>query len=67
MKPKIYLTSNVFTSEQIGTNEKISQEIREKISNLWEELNDIAEIKIFDGRFPMEVQIKNEISEFNKL
>lgn len=64
MKPKIYLTSNVFTSEQIGSNEKISREIREKISNLWEELNNIAEIKIFNGRFPMEEQMKNEINEF---
>ncbi|MHA1277577.1 MAG: NAD(P)-dependent oxidoreductase [Candidatus Helarchaeota archaeon] len=63
-KPKIYFTSNVFSPEQIGSNEKISPEIRKKISSLWQELNEIAELKVFDGRFPTNEQLKSEFKEF---
>ena len=64
-KPKVYLTSNVFSSEEIGSNEKISQKLREKIKSLWEKLTESAEIKIFNGRFPNNEQIKKETQEFN--
>ncbi|MHA1688327.1 MAG: 2-hydroxyacid dehydrogenase, partial [Promethearchaeota archaeon] len=63
-KPKIYLTSNVFSPEYIGSNEKISKEIREKIAVLWQKLNDISELKVFDGRFPTEEQLKSDFKEF---
>lgn len=63
-KPKVYLTSNVFSSEEIGSNEIISEKIRIKIKNLWEELTHISELKVFDGRFPTEEQIQKVIEEF---
>ena len=64
-KPKVYLTSNVFSSEEIGSNEKISQKLREEIKSLWEKITESAEIKIFNGRFPNNGQIKKETQEFN--
>jgi lactate dehydrogenase-like 2-hydroxyacid dehydrogenase len=64
-KPRVYLTSNVFSSEEIGSNEKINQKIREKIKYLWDQLNELAEVKMFDGRFPNNVQIKKETQDFN--
>lgn len=64
-KPKVYFTSNVFSEKEIGSNKKISKNIREIIKKLWNELNQISEIKIFNGRFPSEDQIRNEIEEFN--
>ena len=64
-KPKVYLTSNVFSSKEIGSNEIISEKIRIKIRNLWEELNHISELKVFHGRFPSEEQIRKDVDEFN--
>jgi len=63
-KPKIYLTSNVFSSEEIGSNEIISLKIRTEIRNLWEELTHISKLKIFDGRFPTEEQIRRDVENF---
>ncbi len=63
--PKVYFTSKVFTIEKIGSNEKINQNIRIAIKNLWQKLNDISETKIFNGRFPTKEQLQNEISIFN--
>jgi len=63
--PKVYFTSKVFTIEKIGSNEKINQNIRVAIKNLWQKLNDISETKIFNGRFPTKEQLQNEISIFN--
>ncbi|MHA1490891.1 MAG: 2-hydroxyacid dehydrogenase [Promethearchaeota archaeon] len=64
-KPKVFFTSNVFSAQEIGSNEKINLDIRETIKKLWLKLNKIAEIKFFNGRFPTEEQIKNEIENFN--
>jgi len=64
-KLKVYLTSNVFSSKEIGSNEIISEKIRIKIKNLWEELKFISELKVFDGRFPTEEQIRKDVDEFN--
>ncbi|MFW9951428.1 MAG: NAD(P)-dependent oxidoreductase, partial [Candidatus Thorarchaeota archaeon] len=63
-KPKVYLTSNVFSSEEIGSNEIISLKIRTEIRNLWEELTHISKLKIFDGRFPTEEQIRRDVENF---
>ena len=63
--PKVYFTSKVFTIEKIGSNEKINQNIRVAIKNLWQKLNDISEVEIFNGRFPTKEQLQNEISIFN--
>ncbi len=63
-KPKVYLTSNVFSEEKIGSNEKISEQVRRSIKNLWQKLNLISELKIFNGRFPSDDQIKKDIKIF---
>lgn len=62
---KVYLTSNVFSDAEIGSNEMITETIRISIKKLWEELNQISELKIFDGRFPTEDDIITEVEEFN--
>lgn len=61
-KPNVYLTSNVF--EQIAVNEKISQDIRDKIKKLWDHLNSISNLKVFDGRFPDKKVIAEVIEKF---
>ena len=63
--PKVYLTSKVFSSKEIGSNETISEKIRLEIKNLWQELNHISELMVFDGRFPTEEQIRKDVDEFN--
>ena len=64
-KIKVFFTSNVFSEEEIGSNKKISKEVRKVIKKLWLELNQIAELKFFNGRFPSESQIRKEVEEFN--
>jgi len=64
-KPKVYLTSNIFTNQEIGSNERISQSIKDKITNLNAKLNEISILKYFIGRFPTSDQIKEEIESFN--
>jgi glyoxylate reductase len=64
-KPKVYLTSNVFIDEEIGSNDKISNEIRDKIRSLWDKLKSISMLKIYNGRFPTEKEIKEEVKNFN--
>ncbi len=64
-RPKIYFTSNVFSDKEIGSNEKISENLRKKIINLWQQLDKISEVNIFNGRFPSEAQIKKEVENFN--
>jgi len=63
--PKVYLTSNVFSVEEIGSNELISEEIRQTIKNQWDKLNKISELRFFNGRFPSEEEIRNDIIIFN--
>ncbi|MFX0082186.1 MAG: 2-hydroxyacid dehydrogenase [Candidatus Hodarchaeota archaeon] len=64
-KPRVFLTSNVFSEKEIGSNEKISIELRSDIKDSWQELERISVLKVFDGRFPSEVQLQKEIEEFN--
>lgn len=64
-RPKVYFTSNVFTPEELGSNEKISQEIRREIKDLWKRLNEISQSKIFKGRFPTEAEIEKDIKNYN--
>jgi len=64
-KPKVFFTSNVFIDSEIGSNENISENIREEIKSLWQKLTQISEIKYFNGRFPSEDQIQKEIQDFN--
>ncbi|MFX1345562.1 MAG: 2-hydroxyacid dehydrogenase [Promethearchaeota archaeon] len=64
-KPMVYLTSNVFSEEEIGSNEKLSKELRNDIKNLWQELEKISELKVFNGRFPSEEEIQRDVKKFN--
>jgi len=64
-KPKIYFTSNVFSANEIGSNEKVSENYRNTIKNLWQQLDQISKLKIFNGRFPSEDQIKKDLETFN--
>jgi len=64
-KPNIYLTSNVFSANEIGSNEKVSESYRKKIKNLWQQLDQMSKLKIFNGRFPSEEQLKRDIEIFN--
>ncbi|MFX1446239.1 MAG: hypothetical protein ACFFHV_22810, partial [Promethearchaeota archaeon] len=64
-KPKIYFTSNVFTPHELGSNEKISQEILNEIIDLWKRLNEISQSKIFEGRFPTESELEKDIKNYN--
>ncbi len=64
-KPKVFLTSNVFSDMEIGSSETISENIRKDIRNLWQELNQKSEVKVFNGRFPSEDQINEIIKDFN--
>jgi glyoxylate reductase len=64
-KPKIYFTSNVFTDKEIGSNEKISLDLRKEIKILWSSLEKLANVKVFNGRFPSESKIKKEVKDFN--
>ncbi len=63
-KPKVFLTSNVFSDMEIGSNEAISEVIRKDIKNLWQELDQISNLKVFKGRFPSEDQINKRVEEF---
>lgn len=65
IKPKVYFTSNVFSLSEIGFNNKIDQGSREHIRSLWKRLKDISEIKMYEGRFPDEIEIQQNIQEFN--
>ena len=64
-RPKVFFTSDVFSDKEIGSNKKISQKYRDTIKNLWEQLEKISEFKLFNGRFPTEEQIKEELEIFN--
>ena len=64
-RPKVFFTSKVFSTEEIGSNKKISENFRNTIKNLWQQLDQISEFKIFDGRFPSEHQIKKKVKDFN--
>ncbi|MBD3193562.1 MAG: hypothetical protein GF317_00800 [Candidatus Lokiarchaeota archaeon] len=64
-KPRIFLTSNVFSEDEIGSNEKISINIRDKISQLWNTLNSISDLKLYDGRFPTEEEMHDITKNFN--
>jgi len=64
-KPKVFLTSNVFSEKEIGSNEKIFKELRNDIKDLWQELDELSELKVFNGRFPSEEQLQKEVEEFN--
>lgn len=65
IKPRVFLTSNVFSAEEIGQNQQISKPIRIKIQDLWESLQSNSEFKIFNGRFPSDDQIKKDIEQFD--
>ena len=66
-KPKVFFTSNVFTPEEMGENESVNQDLRASIRILWSQLEEIADIKVFNGRFPNPKEIEAIVESFNPL
>jgi glyoxylate reductase len=60
-KPRIYITTNVFN--EIATNQRVSQKVRDEIVNAWETLQSIANVDVFDGRFPDADVLEQEITD----
>jgi len=65
IKPKVYLTSNVFSPKEIGQNDKISYQIRREMKDLWNKLESKADLKVFEGRFPTNTQLKEDVTQFS--
>jgi glyoxylate reductase len=63
-KPRVYFTSDVFTPEQIGSNEKIDATIRKNLKTLWKTLNSIASVHVFEGRFPTLPDLSQELQKY---
>lgn len=62
-KAKIFVTTPVF--KEIAEHQMVSAEKKTKIMDLWEKLEDNAELKVSEERFPSDERIKKEISEWN--
>lgn len=65
LKPKVFLASNVFSPEELGSNEKIDLQTRARLKNLWDKLNSISDLRTFNGRFPTQEELKKEVLTFN--
>ena len=65
LKPRVYFASSVFSPEIIGANQKIDLKYRDQLSDLWKKLDKITNLKVFNGRFPTQEELKKEISDFN--
>ena len=63
-KPRVYFTSEVFTPEQMGSNEKIDATIRTNLKTLWNTLNSIAIVNVFEGRFPTPPELSQELQKY---
>ncbi|MFX0009753.1 MAG: 2-hydroxyacid dehydrogenase [Candidatus Hermodarchaeota archaeon] len=64
-KPRVYFTSDVFTPEQLGSNEKIDATIRTTLKTLWKTLNSIAIVNFFEGRFPTPPELSQELQKYH--
>ena len=64
-RPKIFFTSNVFTFDEIGSNKRISKDLRNIIKNLWLQLKQIADIEIYNGRFPETSEIQEYVKDLD--
>ncbi len=63
--PKIFFTSNVFTFDEIGSNKKINEDLRNNIKDLWLKLKQIADIEIYKGRFPKTSEIQAYVKDLD--
>lgn len=61
-RTSVYFTSNVFI--ELIDNSKIRLDIRQKIKKLWEQLKSLANVKYFNGRFPDEKILQEELDQF---
>ncbi|TXT54486.1 MAG: Glyoxylate reductase [Promethearchaeota archaeon] len=64
-RPKVFFTSTVFSSNELGLNERIDTKLREEILELWDTINSIADVKVYDGRFPTKEEIAKIIKNFD--
>jgi len=59
--PKIYLTSPVF--REIANHQKVSQDKKEEIEQLWRELHEVADVIVDSNRFPSEQRIYDVVKQ----
>jgi glyoxylate reductase len=64
-KAKIFFTTNVFSTKEIGSSGLISENYLKNLTHLWQQLDQISEFKTFNGRFPSEKEIKEKIEIYN--
>jgi len=61
--PRIYLTSPVF--HEIAYHDKVSQDKKKEIEQLWRELHEVADVIVDSSRFPSEQRIFDIIKQNN--
>ncbi|MFW9929119.1 MAG: 2-hydroxyacid dehydrogenase [Candidatus Thorarchaeota archaeon] len=66
-KPRVFFTSNVFTANEVGDNKSIDQDIRGSIKKLWSLLEKIADIEIYNGRFPDKIEIETFVNQYDPI
>jgi glyoxylate reductase len=61
VKPRVYITTTVFGD--IAKNQLLSKNVREEIDKAWKELKSVADVVVFDGRFPEPAEIKKQLAD----
>nr|MDO8085779.1 2-hydroxyacid dehydrogenase [Candidatus Sigynarchaeum springense] len=60
-KPRVYMTTNVFG--EITRNPLLSMAVRNQIDKAWADLRQVADVYVFDGRFPESSEIKKQVED----
>ncbi|MEX2681769.1 MAG: 2-hydroxyacid dehydrogenase [Candidatus Sigynarchaeota archaeon] len=60
-KPRVYITTTVFG--EIARNPLISATVRNQIDNAWADLRQVADVIVFNGRFPDSAEIKKQVED----
>jgi glyoxylate reductase len=60
-KPRVYITTTVF--DDIAKNQLLSKDVRDEIDKAWKDLRSVADVAVFNGRFPEPGEIKKQIAD----
>lgn len=60
-KPRVYITTTVFGD--IVRNPILSKGIRNQIDKAWSDLRQVADVIVFNGRFPEDSEIKKQLAD----
>ncbi|NMC08462.1 MAG: hypothetical protein GYA24_24855 [Candidatus Lokiarchaeota archaeon] len=60
-KPRVYITTTVF--KDIANNPLLSKNVREEIDKAWKALQSVADVVVFNGRFPDQAEIKKQLAD----